>query len=268
MKTITIDNPNDDSYPFSKDWYGDHCIVYHGTSSVYSESIEKKGWQINGQTYDKEDFQKICKFFEDISWDGETGGKSTLKAYALEGEDEHIFAKPVSFSQEYRTARRYSENAGGESINGLFLGIKDIFNFVKDERLQDEHKKYLESELNELLNMQQKSKNPEELNFSINYWQKCLDNFSIDYLQNGKNISKDIFKKYEYIQKKHFPVIYVVKVEPKWFKDEYSYCFEEDFNDKELEIITKTNIPHTSIIARVNFPNGVKMMKVCKDSWF
>lgn len=257
MKIVTINNPNDNSYPFSKEWCDDQCIAYHGTSSVYSESIEKKGWQINGQTYDKEDFQKICKFFKDIAWYGETGAVETLRSYTLDGKDEHVFAKPASFSQEYGTAKQYSGNIGGESINAAFLAIKDILDFIKDDKLQEEHRKYLESELKELLDLQKECKNPEELIVEINYWKKCLDNFSINYLQNGKNIAKDIIKKYEHIKKKHFPVIYVVRVKPEWFKDEYGEYFEENSDDKALEMITKNDIPSTSIIARVNFPNTI-----------
>lgn len=257
MKLVTIDNPSNVLYPFSRDWYDNPLIVYHGTSSVYSESIEKNGWQMNGQTYDTEDFQKICKFFEDIGWNGtpKNSGYSILRSYALGGEDDYVNAKPISFSQTYWAARNYSRHVGGESIHGLFLAIEDILNICENKQIQDEHRKSIEGELNNLLDMQNKCKNPETLNYGINRYRKFLENFSADFLDSGKNTATELYKKYEYFKKNHFPIVYVLKVEPEWFEGDM--YIGDGFKFKELEIRTKTNIPHSSIIARVDFTNGV-----------
>nr|MDW7641610.1 hypothetical protein [Nitrosarchaeum sp.] len=149
LKLVTIDNPRNVLYPFSKDWYDNPLIVYHGTSSVYAESIEKNGWQMNGQTYDMKDFQKICEFFEDIDWYGtpKNSAYPVLRSFSLGGKDDYVNAKPVSFSQIYWTARNYSRHVGGESIQHLFLAIEDILNICENKQLQDEHRKSIEDKL-------------------------------------------------------------------------------------------------------------------------
>lgn len=262
LKLVTIDNPRNVLYPFSKDWYDNPLIVYHGTSSVYSESIEKNGWQMNGQTYDTKDFQKICEFFEDIGWDGtpKNSGHSILRSFSLGGEDDYVNAKPVSFSQIYWTSRNYSRHVGGESIQALFLAIEDILNIYENKQLQDEHRKSIEDELTKLLDMQNKCKNPETLNHGINQYKRFLENFSTDFLNNGKNVATELYKKYEYIKKIHFPIVYVVKVEPAWFED--VMYVGDDFDFKELEIRAKIDIPHSSIIARIDFINGMDYMDI------
>ena len=139
MKTASISNPNDVCYPFSKEWYDDPYILYHGTSHVYSESIEKNGWNVNEQPYEIDDFQNICKLFEDIGWDGtpKNSGHSVLRSFTVGGNDDYVDVKPASFSQNYWTARNYSRNIGGESIHYLFLAIEDILNISENKQLQN-----------------------------------------------------------------------------------------------------------------------------------
>ena len=261
MKHVTIKHPSDVLYPFSKEWYDDPFVLYHGTSNVYSESIENDGWNMNRQPYDIQDFQKMCNFFEDIGWNGtpKNSGYSVLRSYSLGGDDNYVDTKPVSFSQIYWPARNYSRNIGGESIHYFFLAIEDILNMYENKQLQDEHRQFLEGELNELLDMQKKVSNPESLNNGINRYENFLENFSTDFLTNSKNIAIELQEKYEHFKKTHFPIVYVVKVEPDWFEnnDEFELPFV-----KSLELRAKTNIPSSSLIGRIDFPNGIDSMYV------
>jgi len=261
MIHTTIEQSSDVLYPFSKEWYDDPFILYHGTSSIYSESIEHDGWNMNEQPYDIADFQKICNFFEDIGWDGtpKNSGYSVLRSFSLGGDDNYVDSKPVSFSQIYWTARNYSRNIGGESIHYFFLAIEDILNMCESKQLQDEHRKFLEDELKEFLDMQKKTSNPEFLNNGINRYENFLENFSTDFLNNSKNITIKLQEKYEHFKKIHFPVVYVVKVEPDWFENNDEF---DILDDKSLELRAKTNISSSSLIARIDFPNGIDHMTV------
>ena len=80
------------------------------------------------------------------------------------------------------------------------------------------------------------------------------------FFDKSKIIASELLKKYEHIKKIHFPVVYVVKVEPTWFENH-----EQEFNseiDKNLEIRAKITIPSSSIIARVDFPKDAQRITV------
>lgn len=265
MKTIFISNPNDVCYPFSKEWYDDPYILYHGTSNIHSESIEKNGWNVNEQPYEIKDFQKICKLFEDIGWDGtsKNSGHSVLRSYTVGGGDDYVNEKFASFSQDYWTARNFSRYVGGESIHYLFLAIEDILNISENNQLQDEHRDFLTTELNELLELQKQSKNPETLNYGVNHYQSFLDNFSSSFFNDVKTIATEILRKYDILKKKHFPIVYVLKVNPKWFEN-YEVEFDDQFG-KNTEIRSQMNIPASSVIARIDFPNGVEFLRTSSN---
>ncbi len=256
MKTISLTDPNDVCFPFSKKWYYDSFVLYHGTSSIHSENIEQKGWRINEQPFDVEDFKEVCRIYEDIDWYGTPlkSGYAVLRAFTLGNDDSYVITKPASFSQDYLTARNYASNIGGESVHNFFLALDDIITISKNQDLQEKHKKSIETKLNKLLELQKESNDPESMVCEINVNKRFLNNMSLDFFNESKNIALKLLKKYEHIKKNHFPVVYALKVEPTWFEDP-----ENEFNldsEKNSEIRSKTSIPASSIIARVDFPKG------------
>jgi hypothetical protein len=262
MEHRLIQKSNDVLYPFKKEWYDNQQIFYHGTSSVHCESIERNGWSLNGQPYDMKDIKKICKIFEDIGWDGtpKNSGYSVLRAYSLGGGDHYLKKKPISFSQNYWTARNYSRNIGGETIHYLLLAIEDILYFVNNVDIQKQYKDGIVKKLKKYKDMQRICSNPEALDFEIDYYTKFLKNISNVFLENAKVSCLNILKKYENFKKIHYPVVYLIRAKTEWFED-YSPILDL----KTLEIRSKTNIPPESIIARIDFPKGVEHMMVISN---
>ena len=135
MKTASISNPNDVCYPFSKEWYDDPYILYHGTSHVYSESIEKNGWNVNEQPYEIDDFQNICKLFEDIGWD----------ALCIEPNIEHKesltahrkFVRYYACGKENKELPLHIFRVGKDDITSSLTSLSP------DERLVEDHKEII-----------------------------------------------------------------------------------------------------------------------------
>jgi hypothetical protein len=243
MKTISISDPHDVCYPFSKEWHDDPFILYHGTSSVYSQNIEEKGWIINDQPYDIADFQKICKIYDDMGWIGTP--YPVLHALTMGVGDKYVKTKQASFSREYPIARNYSINLGGESINSLFLAIDEITNISNNSALQKAHEISIKKELDEL----EKNSN-NSLSYEIDNYKKNLSNMTESFFNESKKFVLELLKKYEHVKINHVPIVYVVKVEPSWFEN-----YGQELDDEDRPI---TDIPSSSIIAKVNLPKNTK----------
>jgi hypothetical protein len=257
MNIFTIDNPKDLLYPLSKDEYDNQCILYHGTSSVYSKIIENNGWEFNVLPYDLEDFVTIVDIFEKIGWDGISGDVISLKSFTLGGYDRsYVQTKIASFSQNYHTARNYSIHPGGESVFFLFNAMEDILKICGDEELRKNHISEIKTELNKNLIMQKKANNPEVLDDEVSRQKTFLINLTSDFLTKSESIVLNLKDKYSQMIKKNTPIVYVIKAEPNSFEEG---IFESKHFSitRRLELRPIVSIPPSSIIAKIIFPNGV-----------
>jgi len=127
--------------------------------------------------------------------------------------------------------------------------------FVNDKEMINEHRENLEEELDENLELRRIAKNGDILNNDIDKLKSALSNLTTEFLKESEQVSQKLLKKYKFTKKPH-PVVFVIKAEDNWFdvKTDLTSCFPLM---RKLEVRSKMNIPSSSIIGRVNFPNGV-----------
>ena len=117
MKIISINDPSDLYYPLDKETYWDPAVYYHGTSKQFSTSIEKNGFHLE-KVYDKADVTELYNafaspYFQAMTFEEMDYQKEDL-TFAMGGA-----SRCISFSGNYWTARSYSINPGGESIEHI-----------------------------------------------------------------------------------------------------------------------------------------------------
>jgi len=261
MNLFTIDNTKDVLYPLSKDEYDNPRILYHGTSSIFSELIENNGWEFNVLPYDREDFVTIVDIFKKIGWDGISGDVISLESFTLGGDRSYVQTKTASFSQDYHTARNYSRYPAGESIFFLFNAMEDILKICGDNELRQNYISEIQTELNKNLIMQKKAKNPEVLDDEISHQKSFLTNLTSDFLTKSKPIVLEIKEKYSQMIKKNIPIVYVIKAEPDYFQEGIFENEHFSLRYLQLELRPIVSIPPSSIIAKIIFPNGVVHFK-------
>jgi hypothetical protein len=261
MDVFTIDDPCDVLYPLLRDEYYNPRILYHGTSSIYAEIIEKNGWKFNTFPHDMKDFLTISDIYNKIGWDGILGSIYTLRAFTVGGDRKLVEIKPASFSQDYHIARDYSTNPGGESVRIILECIDEILKICDDDELRNNHISEIETELNQNLIMQKKANNPEFVDAEISNQKNYLANLTSDFLSKSKSVILDLKQKYSQMTKNHTPIVYVIKSELDSFEEG---VFENlDFpRIREAELRPITSIPFSSIIAKIIFINGSKDVEI------
>lgn len=179
MRIIDVLEPNNFTYPLSKDIYDDKFIAYHGTSNSYTHSFEIEGWNLQEQPYDPKDFKLLMKIFDEIGFS--TYSSEMSKHIALQEQ-----LKLPSFTQIYWTARNYARNRGGEAVHHFILAAYDFLNLFNNTKLLSIHK--------------QKLKN----NFAEN--REMLRNLENKRLIETRKKSIILLKeKYEKLTENHFP---------------------------------------------------------------
>jgi len=237
MKTIAILKPNNFTFPLSKDVFEGNNIAYHGTSSVFTEVLEREGWILTKQPYLLEDIKFLIKCFDDINYS--TVGSEICRPRALDSEK-----SAPSFTQDYWVARNYARNSLGETFHYFLDAIDNYTNLIRDN--------------NKILNHKQK------LEVDINKNKKYLENLSLnERLKKNSDRLQKIKNKYIDQKKLHFPVVYILKINPdnfpKWSDPRFIHD-DHTINSRvyTLETRPKTSIHPESIIVRIIFPNGAQ----------
>lgn len=273
MNIITINDPVDVFFPLEKDAFIDPNVIYHGTGSCFISKIEKKGWKLNDLPYYAEDFVKVEQIYDDIGFTGFSNRGWTSFPFVQRNGEITRNLNP-SFTSNYWTARNYSANSVGEAIRNLVIAIDDYILLSTNREKQEYFKNKLiktsphdfyskffdhdETYLKNILDYMIKNKIPNESEcdeFFNEKKKRKLSEILIKlndprYLESNLSIILDIKKKYSQFLDS-YPVVYVVKTNK---IDEIS---SED-KEYELDIEMKSNIEPQEIMARIDFPNGVK----------
>ena len=260
MKIFTITDPHDVIYPLPETMYSDTHILYHGTSSIYSEMIENNGWDINGIPLELQDFVDLVEIFKKIDYDGIN--ISVLKSYTIGSDEKYLQLKKPSFSQQYNTARNYATNPGGESITYFLKSIEDMLKFSNDDELKKNHISKIQTKLNENLIVQKKSSNPEILDNQISRQKTALATLNSDYLTKCQPVLMNLKQKYSQITKNHFPVVYVIAAGLDIFNKDDLNWDNAGFILKALELRPTVSVPPSLIRAKIIFPNGTDYLVV------
>ena len=260
MKIFTITDPHDVIYPLPETMYSDTHILYHGTSSIYSEMIENNGWDINGIPLELQDFVDLVEIFKKIDYDGIN--ISVLKSYTIGSDEKYLQLKKPSFSQQYNTARNYAANPGGESITYFLKSIEDMLKFSNDDELKKNHISKIQTKLNENLIVQKKSSNPEILDNQISRQKTALATLNSDYLTKCQPVLMNLKQKYSQITKNHFPVVYVIAAGLDIFNKDDLNWDNAGFILKALELRPTVSVPPSLIRAKIIFPNGTDYLVI------
>ncbi|WP_371196072.1 hypothetical protein [Glaciecola sp. SC05] len=128
-------------------------MIFHGTSNIFEESIEKLG--LNAST-DKvinlSEIQTIIDLFKRLKWYGESpAGFSVLSAYSQKDyETITVEQAPIFFAESSYRASLYATKdfAGGESVRAAFYALEDLKKFISNKSLRDNHFEDLKKDRN------------------------------------------------------------------------------------------------------------------------
>src|SRR5438128_5119442 len=104
-------------------------LVYHGTSSVFADSIEEFGFDPRHIPYSMHDVLTVNKAYETFGWYGidaaSRGGYIVIGTFTVGSGNIHVPNKKLGFSYHYEYARDYACEAGGETISNLHIALDD-----------------------------------------------------------------------------------------------------------------------------------------------
>lgn len=267
---LRIDDPNCIVYPLEKEMYDDPKIVYHGTSSVFVEKIEKRGWVANDTPYDMNDVKTVCNAYESIGYT-ESSGYSVLRPYTLGVIDQYPGRKYASFDQSFWRARNYARNRGGETIDSIITAVEDFKDLVLNENTCLAYKQELLRKLSSIPpkiayylkheeELQKRySSDPAVLNYrQLQEWLKRANDDK--YLEGLLNGLPPIHGKYSKMVKTHYPVVYAVRVERTWFDNWAGADSKLEARDHRVDqsLLSNCAIPANRIEARIEYINGIR----------
>lgn len=239
MKIEQIIHPNDATYPLSKKEYLSNYTVYHGTRSVYSTKIEKKGWMIGDMPYIQKDIDVLRDIYKSLYYFDDH--YVVLQSYAKK-------ERLPSFTKRYWTAMNYARNKGGETVNHIIRSIQSLYELLSNEKLMKRH-------LNSLIRRGDKLE--EIKNFK-----------NAQHLKEIRNTITDIKERYIKFYQDGYPVIYILDGIEEFFEgwiDDSEEMIKKfgpftyfGYSLKELELTALKSIPAEMIKKKIIFPNGVQ----------
>lgn len=119
MQIVQIKDPRDWTYPFAQSLYDDHRVVYHGTSSTFSDTIESSGFVLGKLPFSIQALRKLISLAEEIrfhSW-----SYTTVKGLSSNTQLSSNADRPIYFSANFWFARDYATSIGGETIHNAIL---------------------------------------------------------------------------------------------------------------------------------------------------
>ncbi len=267
MKVIKL-KPDDLNFPLGKDVWEKQNIHYHGTSSIFTEELEKGKWSSKGLPYDLDEIQEIIRIYDSIRvrGTGQDFGEyfdQILYDYSLERINDNSYAMPVSITKDYWRARNYAINLGGETINAIINACKYFSQLVNNEDEHSNHLKRLDKGCFEFkrqyagINVKQF----EYLRIQLDSLEKCSMNFQDQsYLESCLNTLEPIRRKYEKLVSGSYPVVYGIEYGLNLMSSDLKDIayYNETRKDYVIEkVIDWSKFAPENIVARVEYPDGI-----------
>ena len=120
----------------------DLWIVYHGTSSISEEEIDRCGLQWRPTFAKRAEVEDIVSIFDTMSWAGKHGGGfPVLKPFSLNHDFAASDRKPIFFAESSYRALLYATRdfAGGETTRALRLAFADLQEYLSSPDLRHSH---------------------------------------------------------------------------------------------------------------------------------
>lgn len=260
LRNIVVESPEDVLYPCGRDLFEDPYVVYHGTSRVYTTTIERDGWLPNSVPYVMADVELICHIYESIAFNGTSaGGYAVLRGFSLGNDRNYCLYKPASFSESYWRARNYATRRAGETVDSIILALDDLHVLLRDPARREQHKNALCDKYDE---------RKKSLNHALTEHLSAIERMNKpDYLNRCLQDVTSIRDKYFNLAEGHSPVVYCVRAQldlletlngTKWEGTDLADVLDRNRFEQMTELRPKqgTQVPPECIIARIDFPTG------------
>jgi hypothetical protein len=127
------------------DWIdNDDNFLYHGSSNISEDCIEKLKYN-QFCHFKKEEIDSIIDLYKKINWYGSPGGGfQVLSTFSISDFENNL--KPLFLANQYNRCLLYAHKdfAGGELVRSIFYAIKDLNNYIDNDNIRNEHKKFIE----------------------------------------------------------------------------------------------------------------------------
>lgn len=201
MDVITISDPRDQSFPFSRQSFEDPQVVYHGTWSAYSTKIESDGFGGFELPFRHEDFATIARAWERVGIYGSYA--ETVFSPGTSGPRSEL-----SMTGGFFHARAYSTDGGGEVVRMMIKEAKEFEALCLNDQKRLALKKRWEDGLKQ---------SPGDI-ATLRAVQALEDKQGLQHTCNQVRQAREAI---EEITKGGFPVVYALRVEPGWFPDNW-----------------------------------------------
>jgi hypothetical protein len=137
------------NYPFPNSIANDPMILYHASTSCFEEKIEQEGLKVGRVHFELEELQSIANLFYRLGWMGKPGSMTTLKPFSINHDNQRHNIKPIYLgrtSYEVVNYARY-QNSGGEIAKAVRYCFQDLYEFLNNESLRNEHKSRIEKQI-------------------------------------------------------------------------------------------------------------------------
>ena len=117
----------------------DLWMVYHGTSSIFEQDIDKHGLCWRPNLASKAEVQSIVTIFEKMAWAGRhNGGLPVLKPFTLQHDLRTSTIKPIYLAESSLRALTFAtyEFAGGETARALRFCLADLHQYLSSPALR------------------------------------------------------------------------------------------------------------------------------------
>ena len=253
MDTITITNPTDQSFPFSRQLFEDPHVVYHGTWSVYTNRIESEGFGGVALPFDHNEIEVVMHAWEQVG---------ILGSYA---KDVFFGNKPgqprpeLSMTANFWHARAYATDGGGEVVRIMLQEAKDFESLCSNDEKRLALKARWEGGLRQTPGDRPTMRAVEVLS----------DKQTLNAICAGVTTAR---RAIEEVVKDGFPVVYALRVEPQWFGktwERYMVNWEEGHRAAVELRCLRDFISPDRIIAKAVYPNGSDSDFLCEwcETW-
>jgi len=125
----------------------DQCLLFHGTSNIYEESISKIGLCPSKPRFDLPELERVAAIFSALNWSGiHGGGFAVLQAFSIMHDHGHKGGTPIYLAESAQRASLFATKdfAGGEICRALNYCMEDLDRYISEKEVRDEHANRLE----------------------------------------------------------------------------------------------------------------------------
>lgn len=236
MEVITIEDPEDNHYPLSRETFDDPLVLYHGSWSSWIAHVERRGFAVGNVPFDWELVAIIFDARKAI------GCESMLRLFLGNDYPRQPPSRNLYFAADFRVARSYAVTKGGEAVDEA---IKEAVQF--EQVCSTDARWTLKARLDAALR-------DGEHALTRAASELLGDEHALNALRMRVRKAKEGLSQ---ATVGGYPIVYAVRVEREWFDTTWENLPEEGVASIRQNFRCKaTHVPFDRIVARVEYPNG------------